>query len=321
MKKQLFTLILALSALTALCQNKDFQKKQLLINKVVSESSTTRFSFVKIDGLDIFYREAGSKDKPTILLLHGFPSSSHMYRDIITDLSSRYHVIAPDYPGFGQSSAPGVNEYTYTFDNLSHTMDQFIDALNLTKISLYMQDYGGPVGFRIAARRPSLIQSLIIQNANAYNEGIGDAAMPLVAYFKNPNEQTEKDAKGILNTTKWQYTDGAEDISKVSPDSYLVDQFYLDRPGNDEIQLSLFRNYGSNLALYDSWHEYFKKKQPATLVVWGRNDQIFIAPGAKAFKKDLENVEIHMINGGHFILEEHHSKVAGLIDNFLSRLK
>lgn len=281
------------------------------------------YQTIKIDGLDIFYREAGDQTKPTILLLHGFPSSSHMYRDLINALADSYHVIAPDYPGFGQSSAPAPNDYAYTFENLSITIEHFINALGLKKVSLYLQDYGGPVGMRIATRRPELIQSLIIQNANAYNEGLGEALKPLVAYIQNPNAETEKDARGFLSfgATKWQYTDGAEDVSKISPDSYTLDQYYLDRPGNDVIQLALFRDYGSNLPLYDVWHAYFKKYQPATLVIWGKNDKLFVAAGAEAYKKDNKNAVVHLLNGGHFVLEEHHAKVATLITQFLAKNK
>lgn len=283
----------------------------------------TTFNSIKVDGLDIFYREAGDKNKPSILLLHGFPSSSHMYRDLINDLSSKYHVIAPDYPGFGQSSAPNVKEYEYTFDNLSITVEHFIDKIGLKKFSLYMQDYGGPIGFRVAVKRPEFIQSLIIQNANAYKEGLGDALAPLVAYIQNPNSETENTARGflILDTTKWQYLNGAEDTSKVSPDSYTIDQAYLDRKGNDQIQLALFRNYGSNLPKYADWQAYLKKYQPSTLVLWGKNDLLFTAPGAEAFKKDVAAAEVHLINGGHFLLEEHHSEAAKLIDAFLSKHK
>src|SRR5688500_9600430 len=194
--------------------------------------NTQNFKTIKIDGLDIFYREAGDKNKPNILLLHGFPSSSHMFRDLINDLSSDYHLIAPDYPGFGQSSSPSPSAYNYSFANLALTINHFIDALELKKFSLYVQDYGGPVGFRIAAQRPELIQALIVQNANAYNEGLGAAVRTLFDYMENPNAETEKTARTLLHieATKWQYTDGATDISKISPDSYNSDQYYLNRP-------------------------------------------------------------------------------------------
>ena len=282
------------------------------------EMNNQNFKTVKVDGLDIFYREAGDKNNPVILLLHGFPSSSHMYRDLINDLSDDYHLIAPDYPGFGHSSSPSPTAYNYSFENLALTITHFINALELKKFSLYMQDYGGPVGFRIAVQRPELIQALIIQNANAYNEGLGDALSPLIAYIQNQNAETEKGARGFLcfDTTKWLYTDGAEDVSKISPDSYITDQYYLDRPGNDEIQLTLFRNYGSNLPLYETWHSYFRKYQPATLVISGKNDKLFTAAGAEAFKKDIKEAQISLLNGGHFILEEKHAEAASVIKSF-----
>jgi pimeloyl-ACP methyl ester carboxylesterase len=317
-KKTVLLLALVFTSSIGMSQNK---KTNSLSNLTIANKTSYSITYktIQVDGLDIFYRETGDKNKPAIVLLHGFPSSSHMYRDLIIDLSSKYHVIAPDYPGFGQSSSPSSKEYEYTFDHLSITVAHFIDKMGLKKYSLYMQDYGGPIGFRIANRSPEAIQSLIIQNANAYSEGLGVAVQPLVSYFKKQNLETEKGARAILTTTKWQYTDGVEDISRISPDSYVSDQYYLDRKGNDDIQLALFRSYGSNVALYDKWHSYFRKYQPQVLVVWGKNDQIFISAGADAYKKDLNNIEVHLLNGGHFLLEEHHKEVATLIDGFLSK--
>lgn len=281
--------------------------------------NNVHFKTVEINGIDIFYRESGNRDKPTILLLHGFPSSSHMYRDLINDLSDDFHLIAPDYPGFGQSSSPSPSVYTYSFDNLALTMNNFIDALELKSVVLYMHDYGGPVGFRIASQRPQLIQALIVQNANAYSEGLGDALNPLVAYIQNQNPETEKGARTYLSpeAIKWLYTDGAEDPSKISPDGYTIDHDYLNRPGNDEIQLSFFRDYGTNLPLYETWQAYFRKHQPAILVISGKNDKLFLAAGAEAFKKDIPNAEISLLNGGHFVLEEKHAEAASTIKSFL----
>jgi pimeloyl-ACP methyl ester carboxylesterase len=278
-----------------------------------------KFKTVAVNGVNIFYREAGDKNKPTIILLHGFPSSSHMFRDLINDLSPDYHLIAPDYPGFGQSSSPAVTDYRYSFDNLTVTMHRFIDGLGLRKFSLYMHDYGGPVGFRIATQRPESIQALIVQNANAYVEGLGDALQPLVAYIQNENAETEKGARSFLlaGAIKWLYTNGAEDASRVSPDGYTLDQTYISRPGNDEIQLALFRNYGTNISLYETWQSYFRSYQPPTLVLSGKNDEIFIAAGADAFKKDLKDVQINLLNGGHFVLEEKHAEAASIIKSFL----
>ncbi|MCV2484766.1 alpha/beta hydrolase [Flavobacterium sp. SH_e] len=280
-----------------------------------------QYKTILVDGLNIFYREAGEIAKPTIILLHGFPSSSHMYRNLMTELAGNYHVIAPDYPGFGQSSAPTPEKYQYTFDNLSVTIEHFIDKLKIKKASFYIQDYGGPVGLRIATRRPELIQSFIIQNANAYVEGLGEILKPLTAYIENQNTETEKAARFflMLDATKWQYLTGAENSENVAPESYIVDQYYLDRAGNDVIQLALFRDYGSNIALYEKWHQYFAKYQPPMLVIWGKNDQFFTAPGANAYKKDNPSAEIHFVNGGHFALEEHYSEVSKLIINFLSK--
>ncbi|WP_456311656.1 alpha/beta fold hydrolase [Pseudomonas shirazensis] len=279
------------------------------------------YKTILVDSLKIFYREAGETTKPTIILLHGFPSSSHMYRNLINELANKYHVIAPDYPGFGQSSAPTPQQYQYTFDNLSITMEHFIDKLKITKTSLYIQDYGGPVGLRIATRRPELIESLIIQNANAYVEGLGEILKPLIAYIESPNEKTEKAARFFLtaDATKWQYLTGAETPEKIAPDSFSIDQYYLDRQGNDVIQLALFRDYGSNIALYEKWHRYFEKYKPPMLVIWGKNDQFFTAAGASSYKKDNPKAEIHLLNGGHFALEEHHLEISNLIINFLSK--
>lgn len=282
--------------------------------------NTTNFKTLQLGDIEIFYREAGNKNKPVILLLHGFPSSSHMFRNLINDLSEDYYLIAPDYPGFGRSSSPSVNSFNYTFDNLARIIGQFIDALHLEKFSLYLQDYGGPVGFRIASERPASIQSLIIQNANAYMEGLGDALNPLVAYIQNQNAETEKGARYFLSpaAVEWLYTDGADELSKISPDGYTIDQYYLNRPGNDEIQLALFRDYGSNLPLYEEWQSYFKTHQPATLVIWGKNDKLFLAAGARAYANDLRKAQLNLLNGAHFLLEEKHKEAASLIKSFLS---
>jgi len=289
------------------------------MNKKQKKMNTLHFKTLEIDGVEIFYREAGDKNKPTILLLHGFPSSSHMYRNLINELSDDYHLIAPDYPGFGQSSSPSPSVYPYSFDNLALTVNHFIDALELKKFSLYLHDYGGPVGFRIASQRPGSVQALIIQNANAYSEGLGDALNPLVAYIQNQNAETEKGARSYLSSeaVKWLYTDGAEDHSKISPDGYTIDQYYLNRPGNDEIQLALFRNYGTNLPLYDTWQSYFRKYQPPALVISGKQDKLFVAAGAEAFKKDMKDAQVNLLNGGHFVLEEKHAEAASIIRSFL----
>jgi pimeloyl-ACP methyl ester carboxylesterase len=226
---------------------------------------TTTYHTIAIDGLNLFYREAGNKNAPAIVLLHGFPSSSHMFRDLIPELAAEYHVIAPDYPGFGYSDAPAASTFTYTFDKLTEVVEKFINALGLTKYSLFMQDYGGPIGFRIAAKHPERIQSLIIQNTNAYMEGISAAFEPMQAFWENRNAETEKAPRSLLTreTTIFQYTHGASDVSRISPDAWNHDQALLDRPGNDLIQLALLHNYTSNVALYGQWQQYFRtQKKP-----------------------------------------------------------
>lgn len=283
---------------------------------------TVYFKTIKINQVEIFYREAGNTEKPVIVLLHGFPATSFMFRDLINDLSEKYRVIAPDYPGFGQSTALPPDEFNYTFENLSICMEEFIIALGIKKLSLYMHAFGGPIGFRIAKRRSDLIQSLIIQNANAYLNGIGEALKPLVAYVQNQTHETEKGARSFLasDATNWQYNHGVSDTTKVSPDNLVINQYYLTRPGNDEIQLALFRDYGSNLEKYDEWHDYFQKKQPPTLVLWGKNDELFIPQGAKAYRKHLPDAKIYFINSGHFILEDYHEYAAQLIDKFMTNI-
>ena len=282
---------------------------------------TTRYNSIAIDGLNIFYREAGNIAAPAILLLHGFPSSSHMFRDLIPELASDYHVIAPDYPGFGYSDAPAASEFTYSFDKLTEMVEKFINALGLTKYSLFMQDYGGPIGFRIAAKHPERIQSLIIQNANAYVEGISAAFEPMQAFWENRNAETEKAPRSLLTreTTIFQYTHGASDVSRISPDAWNHDQALLDRPGNDLIQLALLHNYTSNVALYGQWQEYFRTHQPHTLVVSGKNDPFFVPAGQEAFKRDIKNAEINLYEGGHFVLEEFHTEIGAKIRSFLSK--
>jgi pimeloyl-ACP methyl ester carboxylesterase len=280
------------------------------------------FKTIKVNGQDIFYREAGNKSKPTILLLHGFPTSSHMFRGLINDLSNSYHLIAPDYIGYGQSSAPPAEEYNYTYDNIGTTMEKFIDAVGLKKYSLYMFDIGGPVGFRIASKRPTQVQAIIIQNTTVCPEGAdAKVAKPLFDYMSNPNPETEKVAKVFfqLSTLKWLYTDGAENAEAISPDGYYMDYALLQRAGNDQIQLEYFRDYGNNIPLYTKFQEYLRKYQPNTLVISGKNDKLFLASGAELFKKDVKNTQISLLNGGHFVLEEKHKEAAALIKGFLSQ--
>ena len=276
----------------------------------------------EINGYRIFYREAGSTTNPTIVLLHGFPSSSHMFRELIPLLASHFHVIAPDYLGYGYSDAPPAAEFQYTFDNITAQIEELIfHKLGLKQFSIYVQDSGAPVGFRIASRHPDAIEGIVVQNGNAYVEGISEAFEPLRAFWANRNAETEQGPRALLKkeTTVFQYTHGAKNPAAVSPDGYTFDQMLLDRPGNDAIQLDLFYNYTSNVALYEAWHEYFRKHQPRTLIVWGQNDPFFIVPGAKAFLRDLPKAELHLIDGGHFLLEEHSEFVAEKIIDFLKK--
>ncbi len=277
---------------------------------------------VKIDGLDIFYREAGPKDAPTILLLHGFPTSSHMFRNLIPALADKYHVVAPDYPGYGNSSAPSVEEFDYTFDNLAKVVEKFTEKVGLKKYSIYLMDYGAPVGFRLAARHPERVQTLIVQNGNAYDEGIdNDFWVPIKAYWKDRSQEKGDGLRSLLTlaATKWQYTHGVRNVETISPDTWGHVQPLLDRLGNQEIQLALFYSYGSNPSLYPEWQAYFRKHQPPTLIVWGKNDQIFPAAGAHPYKRDLKNLEFHLLDTGHFALEEDGAEIAALIRGFLSR--
>jgi pimeloyl-ACP methyl ester carboxylesterase len=281
--------------------------------------NSVHYKTIRVDGLTIFYRQAGDRAKPTILLLHGFPSSSHMYRDLINELSDDYFLIAPDYPGFGNSDVPSREVYTYTFDRLSVTMEKFIDALHLNKLILFMQDYGAPVGYRIARRRPSIVQALLIQNANAYEEGLGPAIEDGKRFWANRNDETENAMRKILTLdgTKMQYLDGVENPEKVSPDSYHHDQYFLERPGNKEIQLDLLYDYRTNIMQYPLWQRYLHDHQPPTLITWGKNDALFTAAGALAYKKDLPNAKIVLLNSGHFALEEFHVEIAVYIKQFL----
>jgi pimeloyl-ACP methyl ester carboxylesterase/quinol monooxygenase YgiN len=280
----------------------------------------TTYNRVAVAGINIFYREAGPAEAPAIVLLHGFPSSSHMFRDLIRDLSDRFHLIAPDYPGFGNSDSPGPHEFDYTFDHLSLVVEEFLRTIGVTRFSLYMQDYGGPIGFRIASRHPEWIESLIVQNANAYPDGLSEAWAPLRALWQD-RQANEQAARNFLlrETTIFQYTHGAHDAGRISPDGYNSDQAFLDRAGNDAIQLNLLFDYQSNLRLYPEWHAYLRKSQPRTLVVWGKNDPFFTIAGAEAFRKDLPNPEIHLIDAGHFALEEAHEKIATLIRAFIGQ--
>lgn len=293
----------------------------LMVNQTtLAAFSDVHYRTVKVDGVEIFYREAGDPKSPTILLLHGFPTSSHMFRDLIPLLADRYHLVAPDYPGFGYSARPTVSEFTYTFDHVADVMEHFVDAVGLKRYALYMQDFGGPIGFRLAARRPQKVRALIIQNANAYEEGVSQGVRDVVLrIWKERTPETEARLKELfeLPVTKRQYLEGAPDPTLVSPDAWEHAQWGMDRPGDKEIQFALHANYGSNVEHYDEWHAYLRKFQPPTLIVWGKGDFVFLPAGAEAYRKDLRHVELHMLDAGHFALETNAAEIAGYIRAFL----
>jgi pimeloyl-ACP methyl ester carboxylesterase len=306
-------------------------------------TNQTKYRTVEIDGQTIAYREAGSPSAPTLLLLHGFPTSSHMFRNLIAELSDQFHLVAPDYPGYGNSSMPAVGEFDYSFDNFSVIVEKLTEKLGLDHYTLYLMDYGAPVGFRLAAKHPERVDALIIQNGNAYMEGIdNDFWEPIRAYWKDrgavnqgldnawwknikkayqqPNMSNEDALRFLitLGATQWQYTNGVRDPETISPDNWHVTQRLLDREGNADIQMQMFYDYGSNPPLYADWQAYFREHQPRTLIVWGQNDEIFPAAGAHPYKRDLKNLEFHLLDTGHFALEEDGAVIAELIRDFLA---
>jgi pimeloyl-ACP methyl ester carboxylesterase len=286
----------------------------------VPKMSFTTTNTVAADGLRIFFREAGPKDGKVILLLHGFPSSSHQYRNLIPLLSHKYRVIAPDLPGFGFTEVPEARNYKYTFENLATSTEAFLDALNIKKFSVYIFDYGAPTALRLALRRPEAIQAIISQNGNAYDDGLGAFWDPLRAYWKsNSNEDREGLRAGFLNleTTKWQYVNGSK--SSIAPETYYLDYALFTRPGNEDIQLDLLYDYHSNVKLYPEFQEYFRKSEVPVLAVWGKNDVIFIPAGAEAFKRDVKKVEVHLLDAGHFAVESNTAEIAELILGFLTK--
>jgi pimeloyl-ACP methyl ester carboxylesterase len=278
---------------------------------------------VKVGELDVFYREAGPKGGPAILLLHGFPTSSQMFRNLIPALADRYRVVAPDYPGYGRSSMPPHDQFEYSFDNLARVIDEFTEKVGLTRYALYVQDYGAPVGYRLASAHPDRVAAIVVQNGNAYDEGLDNPFWePIKAYWREPTSRQKRDAIRNLLTyeaTRWQDTDGVPNPELVSPDGAAHDHFLLDRPGNDEIQLDLFLSYGSNPPLYPRWQEYFRKHQPPMLIAWGKNDQIFPAAGAEPYRRDLKTLEYHLLDAGHFALETEGDTIAGLMRDFLGK--
>ncbi|MDR6290720.1 pimeloyl-ACP methyl ester carboxylesterase [Inquilinus ginsengisoli] len=279
-----------------------------------------RYRKADVEGINVFYREAGSPAAPKLLLLHGFPSSSHMFRDLIPLLADRFHIVAPDLPGFGRSDMPSRSEFAYTFDHIAGVIDRFTEVVGLNRFAVYVFDYGAPTGFRIAAKHPDRITAIITQNGNAYEEGLSEGWNPIRAYWQEPSAANRDALRAFLapETTRWQYTHGVADETLVSPDGSSLDDFYLARPGADEVQLDLFLDYASNVALYPDFQAYFRTHRPPLLAVWGKNDPFFLPPGAEAFRRDIPDAEIRFFDTGHFALETHAREIADAIRVFLA---
>lgn len=276
----------------------------------------SHYRFTTVDGLKVFYREAGQPGNPVMLLLHGFPSSSHMFRDLIPRLADRFHVIAPDMIGFGHSDAPPAQDFDYSFAKLTDVTEQLLESLGIDRYHLYMQDYGGPIGLRLAERHPERVLGLIVQNANAYMDGVSQAAMDVFMPLWQNNDETGARQMLLSTMTRWQYTAGARAPQALNPDAWTHDQALLDRPGSEARQLALFRDYRTNVERYSQWHEYFRKHQPKTLVTWGKADPFFTPAGATAFERDLRQIEVHLLESGHFALEEDVDVIAAHIRRY-----
>ena len=282
--------------------------------------SPIRYRRTEVDGLKIFYREAGRAGAPKLLLLHGFPSAGHMFRDLIPQLADQFHIVAPDLPGFGQSDMPAREKFDYTFDNMARMIERFTEIVGFDRFALYVFDYGAPTGFRMAVRHPERITAIISQNGNAYEEGLSEGWTPIRAYWEDASQANRKALRAFLTpeTTRWQYTHGVTDPTTVSPDGQSLDNYYLARPGADEIQLDLFGDYKSNVALYPSFQQYFRTHKPRFLAVWGKNDPFFLPPGAEAFRRDIPEATICFLDTGHFALETHSAEIAKIIRDFLN---
>ena len=282
---------------------------------------SVHFKTADVDGLKVFYRDAGDPARPVVLLLHGFPSASHMFRDLIPELADRYHVVAPDLPGFGMTEQPGRDQFAYTFDNIANVVGRFTEVLGLDKFAVYVFDYGAPVGFRLAVKHPERISAIVTQNGNTYLEGVSDAFAPVQAYWKEQTQANRDALRGFLapQTTLFQYTHGVADPNLVSPDGRNLDDFYLARPGNTEIQLDLLLDYQSNVALYGTIQAYLRRHQPPVLAVWGKNDPFFIPPGAEAFRRDVPSADIRFFDSGHFALETHAREIGVAMREFLAK--
>ena len=293
----------------------------LMATASFADAAVVHHRTARIDGVDVFYREAGPKDAPAIVLLHGFPTSSHMFRNLIPALADRYHVIAPDYPGFGHSGTPDRAAFKYSFARYSDVIDGLLVQLGVKQYALYVQDYGAPVGYRLALKHPERISALVVQNGNAYEEGLRDFWVPIKAYWAEGTKARREALRAglIPAATKSQYVDGVSDPSRISPDNWVIDQALLDRPGTDEVMLDLFLDYGTNVALYPSFQKFFRERRPPTLIVWGRNDAIFPAEGARPYLRDLPEAELHLLDSGHFALEDKHEEITRLMRDFLGR--
>ena len=290
----------------------------------LSAQNEIRYATEKVGDLDIFYREAGDSEKPTLVLLHGFPTSSQMYRKVLNGLKDDYHLIAPDYPGFGMSSVPSPKEFTYTFDNLAKVMDSFLEQKKVTQYALMIHDYGAPIGFRIATAHPERVTGLVIMNGNAYEEGLSEKGWgPIFTYWKNKDpELGDTIAKQVFSFEgmKWQYTHGTKNPEKINPDNWIIDTQRITREGQKQIQLGLFYDYQNNVKLYPKWQEYLRENQPPALIVWGKNDAFFPEPGAEAYKRDLKNIDYHILDTGHFALEEEGPFILTKMRSFMGKI-
>jgi pimeloyl-ACP methyl ester carboxylesterase len=282
-----------------------------------------QYRIANVDGFGVFYREAGRASAPALLLLHGFPSAGHMFRALIPALSDRFRVVAPDLPGFGRSDMPSHDKFAYTFAKLAKIIERFTEVIGLARFAIYVFDYGAPIGFRMALRHHERVAAIISQNGNAYEEGLSDGWNPIRAYWEDPSVANRAALRSFLSpeTTIWQYTHGVADTSIVSPDGYSLDNFYLARPGADEVQLDLFCDYKNNVVMYPEFQTYFRKHKPPLLAAWGKNDPFFLSRGAVAFKRDIPAAEVHFFETGHFALETHCEEIAAVIREFLSRFR
>ena len=283
--------------------------------------SIANYRSIDVDGYEVFYREAGDHSKPTLLLLHGFPTSSHMFRDLLPRLTDRFHLVAPDLPGFGRSALPPREAFRYSFAKLADVIDRFTEVVGLDRFALYIFDYGAPVGLRLASKHPERITAIISQNGNAYEEGLSDGWNPIQRYWRDPDDANRQALRALLSpdSIQWQYEHGVPDLARLSPDGYALDAWYTQRPGVDDIQLDLFGDYASNVVLYPSFQAYLREHQPRFLAIWGRNDPFFLPAGAEAYRRDLPNAEIRFLDTGHFALETHLEEIAAAIGAFLSR--